>query len=46
VTAEEIADFARTYLIGQPRVSGVLISPDARRAVGITADDLLVEVGP
>lgn len=46
VTAEEIADFARSYLIGTPRVSGVLISPEARRAVGLSVDDLLAQEGP
>jgi zinc protease len=45
-TTEEVAAFARSYLIGKPRVSGVLISAEARRAAALTIDDLLAEVAP
>lgn len=47
VTTDEVAGFARIYLIGKPRVSGVLISPEARQAAGLRESDLLLtEVGP
>lgn len=41
VTEADIAEFARTYMIGKPHVSGVLIHPEAREAIGLTADVLL-----
>lgn len=41
VTTGEFAGLARKYMIGKPRVSGVLISPEARRAIGLTPADLL-----
>ena len=43
VTETDIAEFARTYMIGKPHVSGVLIDPAARAEVGLTADDLLAQ---
>jgi zinc protease len=43
VTEEDIAAFARTYMIGKPHVSGILIDPAARAEVGLTADDLLAQ---
>jgi zinc protease len=46
VSELDIAEFARTYLIGKPSVSGVLISPEARAAVGLTDADLLAGVAP
>jgi len=41
VSEEDIAEFARTYMIGKPHVSGVLIHPEARAAIDLAADDLL-----
>ncbi len=43
VSADDIADFARGYMIGKPRVASVLINPEARAAIGIDADDLLAQ---
>ena len=43
VTEADIAEFARTYMIGKPNVSGVLIDPAARAEIGLTADDLLAQ---
>ena len=40
-TAGDLAQYARRYIIGQPRVAGVLLSPQARRQSGITKQDLL-----
>lgn len=41
VTQDDIAGFARRFMIGRPRVSAVLISPAARESTGLTAADLL-----
>lgn len=43
VEPEDFAEFARDYMIGKPRVSGVLISPEARAQIGLTANDLLTQ---
>jgi zinc protease len=43
ITHEDIAELAREYLIGKPHVSGVLIHPEARAAVGLAASDLLAQ---
>jgi zinc protease len=46
VGLSEFVDFAREYMIGKPRVNGVLISPQARQAIGLTPDQLLRELIP
>ena len=33
--------YAKKYIVGKPHVIGVLISPDARRAIGLTDADVL-----
>ncbi|MFN2382798.1 MAG: M16 family metallopeptidase [Gemmatimonadota bacterium] len=43
VEPDDIAELAREYLIGKPHVSGVLISPEARAAIDLTAEDLLAQ---
>lgn len=43
VTEADIAEFARSYIIGKPHVSGVLIDPASRAEIGLTADDLLAQ---
>ena len=43
VNAGDIAAFANKWIVGKPRVSGLLISPDALKATGITVNDLLRE---
>ena len=43
VRTDDFGEFARKFMVGQPRVSGLLISPDALRATGITVRDLLQE---
>lgn len=43
VGEESIAEFARTYMIGKPHVSGVMIDPAARAEIGLTANDLLAQ---
>jgi zinc protease len=46
VGAGDFADFANRWMVGKPRVSGLLISPEALRATGITVNDLLRERVP
>lgn len=40
-TPEDLRTYARKYIVGKPRVSGLLLSPEAKRASGLTAADLL-----
>jgi zinc protease len=39
-TAQDLQRYARTYIIGKPRVTGVLLSPQARQALGLTEAEL------
>jgi len=39
-TAADLQRYVSTYIIGKPRVTGVLISAQARRAIGLTEDEL------
>jgi zinc protease len=41
VTGSDFATLARTYMVGRPHVSGVLISPEARQQIGLTIQQLL-----
>jgi zinc protease len=41
---QDLQGYAKKYIIGKPRVVGVLIPGDARRALGITEADLLPKV--
>jgi zinc protease len=43
VSQDDIAGFVRTYLIGKPHVSGVLIDPESRATINLTAADLLAQ---
>ena len=43
VTRDDIAEFASTYMIGKPHVSGALIDPESRAAIDLTASDLLAQ---
>ncbi|HXC25226.1 MAG TPA: pitrilysin family protein [Gemmatimonadaceae bacterium] len=36
----DLQAYARKYIVGQPHVTGVLISPDGRRQIGLTVDEL------
>jgi zinc protease len=40
-TPEDLRRYVRTYILGKPRVTGVLIDPEARRRIGLTREDLL-----
>ena len=46
VGTSEFADFANKWIVGKPRVSGLLISAEALRSTGITVNDLLRERVP
>jgi zinc protease len=39
-TPDELRSYARKYIIGKPHVTGVLLAPTARRALGLTEDEL------
>lgn len=43
VSQDDIAGFARDYMMGKPHVSGVLIDPESRAAINLTASDLLAQ---
>lgn len=38
---DDLRGYARKYIVGQPHVTGVLISPEARRAIGLTDAELV-----
>ena len=40
-TPEELRRYAATYIVGKPRVAGVLLSPQDRRTLGLTEAELL-----
>ncbi|WP_396214198.1 M16 family metallopeptidase [Gemmatimonas sp.] len=37
----DLMRYTSTYIVGKPRVTNVLLSPDARRAIGLTEKELL-----
>jgi zinc protease len=43
VTQDDVAAFARTYVLGKPHVSGVLIDPQSRATIELTANELLAQ---
>jgi zinc protease len=43
-TLQDLQDYAKKYIIGRPRVVGVLIDPESRRQLGLTVSDLLPRV--
>jgi zinc protease len=40
-TVTDMQDYARKYIVGKPRVVGVLISPEARKQLGLTEAELV-----
>jgi len=40
-TPDDLRRYVRKYILGKPRVTGVLISPEARQSIGLTVKDLL-----
>ncbi|HNV77634.1 MAG TPA: pitrilysin family protein [Gemmatimonadaceae bacterium] len=43
-TLGDLQAYARKYIVGKPRVVGVLIDPDARKRIGLKESDLLPKV--
>lgn len=39
-TLQDLQAYARKYIVGKPRITGVLIDPEARQKLGITKSDL------
>jgi zinc protease len=39
-TPTDLANYARTYIVGKPHVTGVMMSTEAKRRVGLTRDEL------
>jgi zinc protease len=40
-TTRDLQSYADRYIVGKPRVIGVLLSPDARRALRLTEAELI-----
>ena len=40
----DLRAYARKYIVGKPRVTGVLLHPDARKALGLTEQELVGEI--
>jgi zinc protease len=40
-TPDDLRRYVRKYILGKPRVTGVLISPEVRQSIGLTVKDLL-----
>ena len=43
-TLQDLQNYAKKYIIGKPRVVGVLIDPESRKKLGLTTSDLLPRV--
>jgi zinc protease len=43
-TLQDLQNYAKKYIIGKPRVVGVLIDPESRKRLGLTTSDLLPRV--
>ena len=41
-TLGDLRAYARRYILGKPHIAGVLIAPDARQALKLTPDDLVM----
>jgi zinc protease len=39
-TPEDLRAYASKYIVGKPRVTGVVLSPDTRRALKLTESEL------
>ena len=44
-TPEDLRRYARSYIIGKPRVVGVLLSPEMRQRLGLTTTELVAPRG-
>ncbi len=43
-TLADLQGYARKYIVGKPRIVGVLIDPESRKRIGLTEKDLLPRV--
>jgi len=44
-TLGDVRAYVQKYIVGKPRVIGVLMSPEDRRALGLTEIDLVTMAG-
>ncbi|MGH7620920.1 MAG: hypothetical protein ACREMU_01140, partial [Gemmatimonadaceae bacterium] len=40
-TPADLRAYAHTYIVGKPHVTGVLLSPDDRKTLGLTTQELI-----
>jgi hypothetical protein len=40
-TTRDLRSYAEKYIIGKPRIAGVLLSPPAQRALKLTKEELI-----
>jgi zinc protease len=40
-TPDDLRRYATRYILGRPRVTGVLLSPETRKAIGLTEAELV-----
>lgn len=45
-TTEDLRRYARSYIIGKPKITGVLLSGAARQAIQVTSDELAHRIRP
>ncbi len=45
-TLQDLRHYAAKYIVGKPRVVGILLPPGVRQQVGLTADDVLPRIVP
>jgi hypothetical protein len=45
-TPDDLRRYAKTYIIGKPRVTGVMLAPEARQRLGLTETELVATKGP
>src|SRR5256884_3800462 len=41
-TIEDLRAYARRYIVGKPHIAGVLIAPEARQALNLRSEDLVI----
>lgn len=43
-TIDDLCNYARRYIVGKPNITGVLISPDSRKKLALTEQELIGDV--
>jgi hypothetical protein len=41
-TVDDLRAYARKYIVGKPHITGVLIAPEARQALKLSPQDLVM----